>query len=207
VPMSLADSLPSGEKKYELVPDERIVLADTTLYRIRALKDFGHVKAGCLGGFIESERNLGHHGICWIADEAQVRDAAVVSDDAQVFGCARIYDRARISDGAKVLGNAQVFEDGWIFKNGLVFDNAMIFGEGQVRDSGMAYGDSQVFESGRIVEFGQVCGCARICGRTVVDGHQRIGAGIEHLPKEIAPHHASGPRPPGRKRRFTTSPR
>ncbi len=36
-------------KKYELVQNQQIVVADVTLYRIRALKDFGKVKAGELG--------------------------------------------------------------------------------------------------------------------------------------------------------------
>src|SRR2546425_6306146 len=109
--MSPADSLPVGGKKYELVPDQLISLAGTVLYRIRALKDFGNVKAGTLGGFVRSERNLSHDGDCWVADEAQVYDDAVVSADAQVYGRSRVYDRARIGDRGQVLGNAQVFEN------------------------------------------------------------------------------------------------
>ena len=50
--MSLTGSIPGVEKKYELVPDRQIIVAGTTLYRIRALKDFGKVKAGNLGGFV-----------------------------------------------------------------------------------------------------------------------------------------------------------
>ena len=132
--MSLTDSFPRGEKKYELVLDQRIILTGATLYRIRALKDFGNVKAGDLGGFVASERNLSQLGDCWVSGDAQVYDDAVVSDDAQIFGCARVYDHARISDKGQVLGNAQVFENGWVFKKGLVFDNAMVFGDAQVRD-------------------------------------------------------------------------
>jgi hypothetical protein len=66
------------------VPDQQIVVAGTTLYRIRALKDFGNVKAGNLGGFVRSERNLSQLGDCWVADEAQVYDDAVISDAAQI---------------------------------------------------------------------------------------------------------------------------
>ena len=68
--MSVTDSFPRGEKKYELVPDQQIIMAGTTLYRIRALKDFGNVKAGSLGGFVASERNLSQLGDCWVADDA-----------------------------------------------------------------------------------------------------------------------------------------
>ena len=76
--MSLTGSTSGDQKKYELVPDRQIVVAGTTLYRIRALKDFGNVKAGDLGGFVGSERNLRQEGTCWIADEAQVYDTAVL---------------------------------------------------------------------------------------------------------------------------------
>lgn len=49
------------EKKFELTSDTK----DTELrqlYRIKALIDFGDVKAGDLGGFVEKEENLSHSG-------------------------------------------------------------------------------------------------------------------------------------------------
>ncbi|MGH9422571.1 MAG: hypothetical protein ACRD3J_21520, partial [Thermoanaerobaculia bacterium] len=83
--MSLKSSFFGRDKKYELVRDQQIIVDGKTLYRIRALRDFGRVKAGDLGGFVASERNLSHLGACWIGDEAQVFGEATVSDDAQVF--------------------------------------------------------------------------------------------------------------------------
>ena len=191
--MSLTGSTSGDQKKYELVPDRQIVVAGTTLYRIRALKDFGNVKAGDLGGFVGSERNLSQDGTCWVADDAQVYDQAVISDDAQIYGRARVYDRARVSDKGQVLGNAQVFENGWVFKNGVVFDNAKVFGAAQVRDKGLAYGDAEIFDSVRVVNSGEVCGQARIGGRTVVDGHEKV-----RRPSEIPPSTGGRgrPRPP-----------
>src|ERR1043166_2207045 len=96
--MSLEDSIPGGGRKYELVPDQQVIMARTTLHRIRALKDFGNVKAGSLGGFVASERNLSQLGDCWVGDDAMVYDDAVVSGDAQIFGCGRVYDHGRVSD-------------------------------------------------------------------------------------------------------------
>src|ERR1700720_202047 len=168
--MSLTGSTSGDQKKYELVPDRQIVVAGTTLYRIRGVKDFGNVKGGALGGFLQSERNLSHDGNCWVADDAQVYDEAVITDDAQIRGRGRVYDHGHVSDKGQVLGNAQVFEHGWVFKNGLVFDNSKVFGAAQVRDNGMAYGDSEIFDDVRIVNRGQVSGHARIGGRTGVDG-------------------------------------
>ncbi|WP_375630582.1 MULTISPECIES: hypothetical protein [unclassified Bartonella] len=59
-------SVDGSEKKYELT-DETIEVDDHTLYRIRALRDFGDVKKGDLGGWVESEDNLSHEGNCWIS--------------------------------------------------------------------------------------------------------------------------------------------
>jgi hypothetical protein len=195
--MSLIDSFPRGEKKYELVPDRQIIVAGTMLYRIRALKDFGNVKAGDLGGFVGSERNLSQEGTCWVADDAQVYDEAVISDDAQIYGRGRVYDHGRVSNRGQVLGNAQVFENGWVFKNGVAFDNAKIFGAAQVRDKGLAYGDSEIFDDVRVVNCGQVCGHARIGGRTVVDGHEKGSRFVSRTPPQ-------GPSTSGRGRRPRT---
>jgi hypothetical protein len=195
--MSLTGSIPRGEKKYELVPDRQMIVAGTTLYRIRALKDFGNVKAGNLGGVVRSEDNLSQEGTCWVADDAQVYDEAVVSDDAQIYGRGRVYGRARVSDKGQVLGNGQVFENGWVFKNGVVFDNAKVFGAAQVRDNGLAYGDSELFDDVRVVDRGEVCGHARIGGKTVVDGHEKGSRFASHVPRQGPGVGSRGrPRPP-----------
>ena len=70
-------------KKYELT-DETITHCGHTLHRIRALRDFGTIKKGDLGGFVESEGNLSHEGDCWVGGDAQVGGNAEVSGNAQV---------------------------------------------------------------------------------------------------------------------------
>ena len=50
------------KKKYKLT-DETINVCGKKLCRIEALKDFGDVKKGDKGGFIEDEHNLSHAGI------------------------------------------------------------------------------------------------------------------------------------------------
>lgn len=57
--------------KYELT-DETIDVSGTTLHRIKALKDFGNVKKGELGGYVESEYNLSQIGNCWVYGNARV---------------------------------------------------------------------------------------------------------------------------------------
>ena len=72
-------------KKYELT-DDSIVINGKTLYRIRALRGFGDVKKGDIGGYIEKEGNLSHLNNCWVYDYAKVFNNAVVLDDARLCG-------------------------------------------------------------------------------------------------------------------------
>jgi len=80
-------------KKYELT-NETINFENKKLFRIRALKDFGNVKAGDLGGYVESENNLSQEDNCWIYENAKVYGNAEVSNDDIVSGNARVYDDA-----------------------------------------------------------------------------------------------------------------
>ena len=82
-------------KKYEFT-EETIEVSGKVLHRIKAVRDFGIVKAGELGGFIEKEENLSHEGNCW------------VYNDAMVYGNAKVYGNAVVCDDAVVCGNAIV---------------------------------------------------------------------------------------------------
>ena len=85
-------------KKYELTNETKKVYG-RTLHRIKALKDFGNVSKGDLGGWIEKESNLSHNDNCW------------VFGDARVFGNAMVTDNARVSGDAWVYGDASVYGD------------------------------------------------------------------------------------------------
>ena len=95
-------------KKYELT-NETIKYGGKNLYRIKALIDFGNVKKGTRGGFIEKEENLSASGNAW------------VSGDAWVCG------NAQVSGNALVSGEAKVCSDAWVYKN---IDHAEINGFG-----------------------------------------------------------------------------
>ena len=90
-------------KKYKLT-DETMDWLGRTLYRIEALRDFGDVKGGDRGGWIESEDNLSHEGSCWVFGNAGVCDRAWVSGDAKVYDNARVHDNAMVSGNAGVCG-------------------------------------------------------------------------------------------------------
>ena len=76
-------------KKYELTEECKEHFG-RKLYRIKALIDFGDVKTGDLGGYIESENNLSHNDNCWVFGDAEVCGNAWVYGDARVFGDAEI---------------------------------------------------------------------------------------------------------------------
>ena len=94
------------QKKYELLKNDTITAPNgKTLYRIKALIDFGVVLAGSLGGYIEKEDNLTHTGNAWVYGNAQVYGDAHVSNDARVCGDARVYGNACVSSNALVFGD------------------------------------------------------------------------------------------------------
>ena len=62
-------------KKYELTEQH----PDTGLYCIKALRDFGNVAKGDIGGWIEGEKNLSHEGYAWVYGNARVYGDAWVS--------------------------------------------------------------------------------------------------------------------------------
>ena len=68
-------------KKYEFTGEVKVKFG-VTLKRIRALIDFGNVKKGELGGFIEKEENLSYAGDAWVSGDAEVSGNARVSGDA-----------------------------------------------------------------------------------------------------------------------------
>ena len=112
-----------------------------TLRQIEAIENFGDVKKGDIGGWIETEKNLSMYGNAWVSDDARVfgnarvsGDAlvfgnALVSDDARVFGNARVSGDARVSDDARVSGDAWVSGDARVFGDALVSDDARVFGQ------------------------------------------------------------------------------
>ena len=113
-------------KKYELT-EETVTVYGKTLYRIRAVRDFGSVKTGEFGGYIEKEENLSHFGNAWIYGDARVFGNAWVYGDARVSGDARVYGDARVSENAWVYGDARVSGDARVFDNAWVYGNAEVF--------------------------------------------------------------------------------
>ena len=62
-------------KKFELT-GEFIVFQGKKLFKIKALIDFGDVKRGEFGGFLEKEENLSQDGDAWVDGNARVYGSA-----------------------------------------------------------------------------------------------------------------------------------
>ena len=137
-------------KKFELTTDF-ITVFGIKLFRIKALVEFGTVKAGELGGYIEKEENLDHDGDAWVSGDAQVYGDAQVCGNARVCGDARVYGDAQVSGDAWVYGDAQVSGNAWVSGNARVYGDARVSGDawvsGDARVSGDAWvsGDAQVY--------------------------------------------------------------
>ncbi len=124
-----------SEKKYEFT-DETIEVDGYILHRIRALRDFGSVHAGDLGGFIESEDNLSHDGTCWVHFGAWVYGipAQLPVDHLVYIGCARpsgdeqvyIYLPQISGDEQVYIGFAQIYGVAKVYSGGAKTDIAEI---------------------------------------------------------------------------------
>ena len=143
------------EKKYKLT-EETINVNGKTLYRIKSLKDFGNVKKGDKGGFIEKECNLSQSGDCWVYDNAKVYNNAKVFDYADIYGNAEIFGNAIVSGKARVYGNAKVYHYAMVYDDAEVCDNAIISGNAEVYHDAAVYGNARVF------------GNAEICGKAEI---------------------------------------
>lgn len=113
-------------KKYKLLKDDTVTYFGRTLYRIKATTDFGVVKKGELGGYIEKEENLSHHGNAWVSGDAWVYGDAEVSGDAWVIGNAGVSSDAVVSSDVRVNGDAEVSGDARVEsqKDYIVFKNS-----------------------------------------------------------------------------------
>ena len=84
----------------------RCLHSETTLYRIRALRDFDDVKKGDLGSYIEAERNLSHEGDCWLYQNSMAYELANVKDNAKLYDSSQARGRTRVGRDASLQDNS-----------------------------------------------------------------------------------------------------
>ena len=135
-------------RKYEFTGEEK-QFNGRILRRIRAVRDFGRVKAGDLGGWIEAEGNLSHDDECW------------VHGNAQVYGKALVYGNAHVCGNAHVHGNVWVYGDAKVYGSSRVYGNADIFTPNHVVsiENIGSRNDTTTFFRTRNNDIYVVCGC------------------------------------------------
>lgn len=106
--------------KYEFTGETKIVKG-VTLHRIKALKDFGKIRKGDIGGWIEAERNLSIYNTAWVFGQAQVYDNAFVAEGAIVA------DRAQIRGDASIYGNAGIYNEAQVYETARIFGTAQLY--------------------------------------------------------------------------------
>ena len=143
-------------KKYELTSETKVFLGKT-LYRIKALVQFGNVNAGDLGGWIEKEENLSQSGNAWVYGDARVSGNAWVYGDARVSGNAEVSGNARVSGDARVYGDARVSGNAWVYGNAEVSGDARVYGNARVSGDASVYGDAEVYGNARVYGNAEVC--------------------------------------------------
>ena len=131
-------------KKY-ILTNKASFVDGAVVYQIQAIRDISNdVKKGDLGGYVESEANLGHDNHSWIYDHAKVYGNAKVHENGIVCGGARVYGNAKISEWARVSDNVKI--------------------SGSVEITGNA----------KISQFAEISGTAKISGYTEISGNAKI---------------------------------
>ena len=173
------------ERKYELT-DETKEINGRTLHRIVAVRDFGGIKKGTQGGWIEKESNLSHEGNCWVYDEAMVFKNAEVSGNAKVLDHATVYDNAVVFHNTAVYGSAEVFGNamvyGWasvydkakVFGNATIHGRAKVYGRAQICEAAKVCGDAEVHNEAEVYGRAQICEAAKVCGDAEVSGEAYV---------------------------------
>ena len=115
------------DKKYELIESDI-----KGLYRVKALKDFGYVKKGDIGGYVENPNNLSHEGYCWVYDDAKIYNEARICGNSEISGCAVID------------GNAQIHGDSEVWDYAIIRDNALIYGDSVISGNAFIGGYTEI---------------------------------------------------------------
>ena len=110
--------------KYRLLLSDRCVIDGVTLYRIQALKDFGDVKAGDLGGYIADSSQLSQNGNCWIYSKSNKLVSGRVIENAIINSLGSNRDSI-INGDVFICGNSKILNDVDIFGSVDIFSSVI----------------------------------------------------------------------------------
>lgn len=118
----MSNKVKGTNRKYQLTDNKYSLDDGRVVYQIQALMDFSDVKAGDLGGYIESVKDLNYHleDISWVYDES------VVAGDGQ-WGSIRQegHDSFTVGENSTVRGKSFV-DSAWIYGKSEIIDSTVI---------------------------------------------------------------------------------
>ena len=143
-----------NNKKYEILMDKEntIEWKGHTLYRIRALRDFGDIRKGDIGGFVENENNLSHKGNCWIYDDAKAMDDSIMydnsricdkselHDDSEMYNYTRMYDYSELHNNSIMNDNSEMHDISKMYGNSIMYDDSEMYGDSELNNQVKLYG-------------------------------------------------------------------
>ncbi|HSN50324.1 MAG TPA: hypothetical protein VLR52_03755, partial [Bacteroidales bacterium] len=190
------------DKKYKLirVPKREVHRSNyfSKFYQLQALRDIPEhgVKAGDLGGYVNSRHNLSHKGSCWVGEDAQIVGGRVrIFDDAYIGGKAlihcyssfiiNIHEQARITENAIVsatLGkngrNYNQSKEGEfsknVYGNAQIYGNAIVDGTDIITDNAKIYGNAYIDFASKIDYNAEIFGKARIGKRSIISVGSKV---------------------------------
>ena len=167
--------------KYKMT-DNTLMVNGRILHQIVALKDFGMIKKGDLGGWIEDYSNLSQEGKAWVTNnacvyasakvtmnafvggKAHIAGEALVTEDAFVQNNAYIYGNAEVGGHACVFGNAHIYGDAYVCCNAVIQNNAHVYGYATIRGLAEVCDNAYIYDCACVTEDAVVCGNARVYG-------------------------------------------
>lgn len=165
-------------KKYELTGIRGTGQLRTSTHkvqRIRALRDINNpgmplIRAGDLGGFVESEANLSQEGECWIAADAAVVSQAKVLDNALVTGEAYVCSSAVVEGNAIVAGRACIAHHAVVTDRALVQDSAMVLVFSRIEGDAKVEGNALVEGRVTLTDTAIARGSVNVRGKDIIGG-------------------------------------
>jgi len=159
------------KKKYRMEKDEEF-----GMYRVIALRNFGDVKEGDIGGYVETEDNLSHTGNCWIYDDAIMRHESRMTGNAKLHNTAVMYNNSSITDDAEMFGDASLYNhatlhgsavmcnDSAMYNNTEMFDHAQLYGSASLFGNAMICDNAIMRDSASLHDNSRAFGNAELCG-------------------------------------------
>lgn len=114
------------EKKHILEhyqPRANYLMTNFSMFLGTAIRAFGAIESGTVGGWVETKANLSDDGNCWVGEGVNVFESTKVYGDALIYGSAKVGGNARVHGNAILQGNSSITVGG----NSEMAKGAMIY--------------------------------------------------------------------------------